>query len=76
MTKKYMPDIDPLRPKGSKLVGRVQASVSSGHWMKLSQSKMHPTKTLERDPKSGRFSEGVQHVSVRDRAGLIKLADR
>jgi len=29
-----------------------------------------------RSVKSGRFSEGVKLVTKRDRAGLIKLADR
>lgn len=75
--KKKMPtiDLEALRSKPPKgLVGRVHASVPSGHWVE--RSEVSGSYKVARHSKSGRFLEGVRNVSKRDQAGLIKLADR
>jgi len=75
--KKKMPviDLEALRSKSAKSsVSRVFAYASSVH--RVGRSEVSGSYRAAKLSKSGRFSEGVRHVSVRDRAGLIKLADR
>ena len=75
--KKKMPtiDIEALQSKSAKgSVGRVFAYASSVH--RVGRSEVSGCKKVTKPSKSGRFSEGVRHVSARDRVGLVKLADR
>lgn len=68
MTKKAK--IDNLKRSAASVATKVLSKKSQ-------QSNSAACKTLvQRSVKTGRFADGVKAIGSRDRAGLIKLADR